>query len=212
MKKKRINLREILTLSIGAVMFIIGLSALIYVCNDTIPNNLKLPAEVWGTVSDWMMILVTIVTAVLLLLTFESQRKVQEDQNLLYELEQKKYLATIKPFFTVAQEEEDYGEGKKQLFVRLTLKEHPAYEINLNVIKREYVEESYGYNNPASLYPDNSFFVVITKDQPTCGTIFLNRVEVFNFTYKDKEGIEYKQIVYLHSGNRWTISGAEKVE
>lgn len=75
MKKKRINLREILTLSIGAVMFIIGLCALICVSNDIIPHNLKLPAEVWGTVSDWMMILVTIFTAVLLLLTLESQQK-----------------------------------------------------------------------------------------------------------------------------------------
>src|SRR5690606_797931 len=104
MKKKRINLREIVTLSIGAAMFIIGLSALIYVCNDTIPNNLKLPAEVWGTVSDWMMIFITVVTAVLLLLTLESQRKVQDDQRLMFQLEQKKHRDSFKPSFEFSVE------------------------------------------------------------------------------------------------------------
>lgn len=104
MKKKRINLREIVTLSIGAAMFIIGLSALIYVCNDTIPNNLKLSAEVWGTISDWMIIFITIVTAVLLLLTLESQRKVQDDQRLMFQLEQKKHLNSLKPSFEFSVE------------------------------------------------------------------------------------------------------------
>lgn len=101
MKKKRINLREIVTLSIGTGMFVLGLCALIYVSNDIVPDRSKLPANVWGTISDWMMILITIVTAVLLLLTLKSQKKVQDDQRLMFQLEQKKHRNSIKPAFDI---------------------------------------------------------------------------------------------------------------
>ncbi|WP_312697487.1 hypothetical protein [Sphingobacterium mizutaii] len=80
MKKKQFKLSEVITLTVGAIMFIIGISSLIYVYNDILPQSSKLPVSIWGTVSDWVIVFITIVTAVLLLLTLKSQKEVQADQ------------------------------------------------------------------------------------------------------------------------------------
>jgi len=54
-------------------------------------------AQVWGTVSDWVMIAVTLATAVLLLLTLKSQKEVQRTQNELFRIESIRFKESIKP-------------------------------------------------------------------------------------------------------------------
>lgn len=88
---KRLNIREIITLSIGAIMFLIGVCALIFVGNDIIPDESKLSSGVWGTVSDWVIIIITLISAILLLLTLKSQIEVQKDQNVLHNIEVKRF-------------------------------------------------------------------------------------------------------------------------
>ncbi|MDP4239652.1 MAG: hypothetical protein Q8904_09325 [Bacteroidota bacterium] len=53
--------------------------------------------EIWGTVSDWVMIAVTFATALLLLLTLKSQKKVQQTQNELFRIEKIRFKESIKP-------------------------------------------------------------------------------------------------------------------
>ena len=48
--------------------------------------------EIWGTVSDWVMITVTFATAFLLLLTLKSQKEVQRTQNELFRIEKRGYI------------------------------------------------------------------------------------------------------------------------
>lgn len=48
----------------------------------------------WGTVSDWVMVIVTFITAGLLIWTFR-------DQQLLKKIEQIRYMDSIKPYFDV---------------------------------------------------------------------------------------------------------------
>lgn len=58
-------------------------------------------AEVWGTVSDWVMIAVTAGTAVFLFLTLRSQIKVQKAQQKIMRIEYNKFLDYIKPELTI---------------------------------------------------------------------------------------------------------------
>lgn len=53
--------------------------------------------EVWGTVSDWVIIIVTVATAFLLLLTLKSQKEVQRTQNELFRIENIRFRESIKP-------------------------------------------------------------------------------------------------------------------
>lgn len=54
-------------------------------------------AEVWGTVSDWIMIMVTSVTAYFLYKTLRSQKDVQQAQNKLLKIEQIRLREDFKP-------------------------------------------------------------------------------------------------------------------
>lgn len=54
----------------------------------------------WGSVSDWVMIAVTIVTAIFLYKTLKSQKEVQQVQNELFKIERTKFNESIKPILS----------------------------------------------------------------------------------------------------------------
>ncbi|GEM_PF-2814130 len=56
-------------------------------------------SEVWGTVSDWVMVVVTTLTAIFLYFSLKSQRQVQKMQQSLTIIEQNNYLHKIRPDF-----------------------------------------------------------------------------------------------------------------
>ncbi|HVW97057.1 MAG TPA: hypothetical protein VHA56_13890 [Mucilaginibacter sp.] len=60
-------------------------------------SHLVFPAEVWGTVSDWVMIVVTTITAYFLYKTLRSQKDVQKAQNKLLQIEQVRLREDYKP-------------------------------------------------------------------------------------------------------------------
>ncbi|SHM44361.1 hypothetical protein [Flavobacterium chilense] len=53
--------------------------------------------EIWGTVSDWLMVAVTTLTAYYLYKTLKSQKEVQITQNRLFEIESVRFRESIKP-------------------------------------------------------------------------------------------------------------------
>lgn len=53
--------------------------------------------NIWGTVSDWFMAIVTTVTAYYLYKTLQSQKEVQITQNKLFEIESIRFRESIKP-------------------------------------------------------------------------------------------------------------------
>lgn len=59
--------------------------------------NFTFQADVWGTVSDWVMIVVTLATAYFLWQTLKSQKEVQQTQNRLLKIEQLKLREDFKP-------------------------------------------------------------------------------------------------------------------
>ncbi|MGM1429570.1 hypothetical protein ACS126_09945 [Sphingobacterium lactis] len=80
---------------VGVAFAIFGFSFII--CYDT--NDLfRLPfnSNVWGTASDWIMIVVTIFTAIFLVRTFNEQKRSNDIQN-------EKHLKNILPKFLIYQ-------------------------------------------------------------------------------------------------------------
>ena len=55
--------------------------------------------DIWGTVSDWFMVIITAITAFYLYKTLQSQKTVQETQNKLFEIETIRFRESIKPVF-----------------------------------------------------------------------------------------------------------------
>jgi hypothetical protein len=54
---------------------LLGASGLVYGLNNLLPIRYHLDSEIWGTVSDWMIIFLTLVTAVFLYKTLRSQQR-----------------------------------------------------------------------------------------------------------------------------------------
>lgn len=65
-------------------------------------------ADVWGTVSEWVMVVVTLGTGIAIILTFLEQRKVTESQLKLQEIETDRYRKEIRPRFELKNERKPY--------------------------------------------------------------------------------------------------------
>jgi len=63
--------------------------------------------EVWGTVSDWFIAIVTSITAYYLYQTLKSQKEVQETQTKLFEIEKFRFSESIKPILKFTQPTND---------------------------------------------------------------------------------------------------------
>lgn len=105
MKKK--NGHTNLVLSASAGMLIISICTFIYIYNDIFPDTKKFNAEVWGTVSDWMVIAITVVTAVYLYRTLKSQMEVQKMQQEITQIETHIFRERIRPILNILDQEYD---------------------------------------------------------------------------------------------------------
>lgn len=104
-------------------------------------------SEVWGTVSDWVMIAVTAITLYYLRKTLQSQLEVQRTQTQLAEYEKHRFLLSIKPTFNTTTEwEDDYlivqhhctNATAKNTFV--TIKGRDKYHFILNYTSNDTLE------------------------------------------------------------------------
>lgn len=99
MKKKNDHINLVLSASAGMLIF--SICTFIYIYNDIFPDTEKFNADVWGTVSDWMIIAVTVVTAVFLYRTFASQQEIQKMQQKLTDIEDFKFRNELLPSFEI---------------------------------------------------------------------------------------------------------------
>lgn len=147
--------------------------------------------EVWGTVSDWVMVFVTIGTAIFLIKTFLEQKKIND-----FQLEN--YRESILPHFTVHTDvHQDSGQGGRYLYVKMLLKEN---SVSFFAVK--------SYNSNFINGEDNLPIFTILKDtivKVKCKTSTPPVSEAimthaFTFEFKDKKGNKYKQSVFAREG------------
>ena len=101
--------------------------------------------DIWGTVSDWVMIAVTSATVVLLLFTLKSQKDVQRTQTELFRIENIRFRESIKPVlkYSVSKHKAQSSDEKKKLLTIEVINEtsSPALKISRFVAENEQTQQ-----------------------------------------------------------------------
>jgi hypothetical protein len=97
------------------------------------------PADVWGTVSDWVMVGVTAITASYLYRTLKSQQEVQKTQAELYKIESIRFKESIKPtlHYSGTTEMMKPGEADKRILTITVTNETDSSALNITKILTE---------------------------------------------------------------------------
>lgn len=232
-KKKYENSALILN---GLIMIACG-AILIDKLNYLITEDKKLSPEIWGTVSDWFMVLVTLVTAVFLYKTLKSQMDVQKQQSILANIEIKRFRKTVLPKIFIGEKSLtssfDTANNLYNLFYTLVFAENPALDVtiysnmklNINLINKEYPQFIYEGKNDdtdiAKLYK----YEMSGTTKPNTGilinfklieNLILDSYKSFNDTiiirFRDIENYEYEEkIHFIKSKNSDTILLEKKI-
>jgi hypothetical protein len=153
-------------------------------------------ADIWGTVSDWVMISVTAITAFFLFKTLKSQKEVQQTQNEMFRIESIRFKESIKPVLKYAATItlNSGVEGKNKLTVEVT-NETNTVALNIALIpardkhtsqihiltpdvKRDHLTKG---DNPLLYH-----FLVDSNSQ-------ISNCVNFSINYQDIAGTKYKQ-------------------
>ena len=173
------------------------------------------PVEIWGTVSDWIMILVTAGTAYLLWRTLKSQQEVQSAQNRLLEIEQIKLIKEFKP---VIDYKDFHDETRQRFLDKLTngsdflsvaaknLDENIAINYDFITANNSQVEVVEKFFPQPSLIKGDEFaaihFIIKNLNNENPITYIFH----FLFTYNDLIGTKYQQRVYCTKDENGMIS------
>ena len=156
------------------------------------------PVELWGTVSDWAAVILTVLAAYFVYLTLKSQKDVQQKQTVLFKIESIRFEESIKPVLKYIANLDEFkpdDEKKQILTIKVTnVKENAALEISKIVEKNEQTNQIFIPLNFSSTRNHLS-----KGDEPL---LFHFLVEgdlsfvTFALTYEDINGTKYKQGVY----------------
>ncbi|MFI5159064.1 MAG: hypothetical protein ACHQF4_09375 [Sphingobacteriales bacterium] len=171
-------------------------------------------SDVWGSVSEWAMVLVTIATAFLLLrtlrvqrLTLEDQLKVTKTQQNIQLIEVMRHREEIKPRFDLAIQKPPFhyqfdAEGVNVLTLRFSLNENPITSLKFEIKECDKgFSHQYGTAAPYPFGPMNSKYLFgmelryHAKDLSLGALAALKLHIIFGLTFTDIKGNEYEQIL-----------------
>jgi hypothetical protein len=156
-----------------------------------------------GSLADWVMVLVAIVSAVFLWHTLQSQRIVQRDQQAITKIEQERFRNEIMPIFTL----EPYGdpdftigdEIKIHLFLQFRILKHHARNVSFSVMPQMHTCILNGIMpGDVSLIDEN--YSELADLYISVGELFYNRLYwavSFRVDYQDLSGNKYFQTFSL---------------
>jgi len=159
--------------------------------------------EIYGTISDWVMIIVTTVTAIFLYKTLKSQKEVQQTQTELFKIENLRFKESIKPILKYSASIDKFKcneDNKKILTIEVTNETNSlALEISKVLTKNEY---------PIQIFIPTGFSDsrnhLVKGDQPLFYNFLIDSklsFVPFNIYYKDIAGTKYKQGVLCTCDN-----------
>jgi hypothetical protein len=157
------------------------------------------PADVWGTVSDWIMIFVTSVTAIFLYKTLQSQKEVQLAQNDLLKIEQYRLRESKKPILKYFRMFGFVPANLSHDFISISISnesQNPALNVKITLHKNQVADINFYGDVPQHLIPNGgnlvpNFYIKSLENQIPF------RVD-FTVTYEDEIGTKYKQESYFN--------------
>lgn len=159
----------------------------------------KFDPEIWGTVSDWLMVAVTTLTAYYLYKTLQSQKDVQITQNKLFEIETVRFRESIKPVLKYKISDNIIIPGEKEnsrvYTVEITNETHnTAFEISVDHSEMEGVNRvAWAPQKQNHLTKDNGIYLLHFLIEDFGSHHYI----IFSISYKDVSGTKYKQGVLL---------------
>mgnify|MGYP006924698141 CR=1 FL=1 len=156
---------------------------------------LPFKSGVWGTFSDWLMVIVTGITAVYLIKTFDEQKAAND-------LSGKIYMNSIRPYFTIELDAEE-GQG----YIKLTAKNNTIRNFTITNCDTNFIHNQIIPQTSDKVAKENNVFMPIV-DRPRNRLVFAP-MPIVKLCYSDEEKNYYFQQVYFQSGPDWTISDPE---
>jgi hypothetical protein len=149
-------------------------------------------SEVWGTVSDWVLIIVTFFTALFIYRTLKAQVKVSSDQHQLLNIEQRKYRKMFEPEFSVQGGSHLIGDGRK-FYLNLSLEKNNAYNIIIEIDRAPYFPDRKFENKKDELKIGGTFSIInlvpLQLEEPHDAQLNIS------VRYCDINGEPYRQII-----------------
>ncbi|UCS95419.1 hypothetical protein KZP23_10585 [Echinicola marina] len=102
--------------------------------------NQPFSPDIWGTVSDWAMVVVTSLTAIFLILTFREQQRITSIENY-------KHVQNIKPYFELKpkllgiKQEGENGEFSAVVTFDYYVRNSDAYDVEFNMSRKLYPKD-----------------------------------------------------------------------
>jgi Ca2+/Na+ antiporter len=155
--------------------------------------------EIWGTVSDWLMVAVTTLTAYYLYKTLKSQKEVQTTQNKLFEIETVRFRESIKPVLKYKISENIITPGEKENSRVYTIEiinetHNTAFEISVDHSEMEGVNRiAWAPQKQNHLKKDEGIYLLHFLIE----NFGSHHYVIFSISYKDVSGTKYKQGVLL---------------
>lgn len=165
--------------------------------------------DVWGNVSDWVMITVTALTALFLWRTLRSQIDIQTLQTKLFDIEKERFRSEILPVFSICIDNEQLEfEGDEIVFdigfLSIVLNQHWAYKV---AIKLSDGSGSKSSDHRWALSEADMFF---QKQEPFTATIITGEFNGkrhseqyyfsldLNIRYEDRDKNIYEQQAHIY--------------
>jgi hypothetical protein len=160
-------------------------------------------ADVWGTASEWVMIIVTTVTAYFLWKTLQSQKEVQETQNRFLKIEQLRVKEAFKPKLSYTRFLESFKiEEPDKIPICIAVRNtslSPALNFNCTLLKRgEDITQFVFKPQVRTLAHDGPYaelFFLINHEQGKKTDCLI----YFEVEYEDVAGTRYHQLVIFDS-------------
>src|SRR5690606_29713222 len=138
-------------------------------------------SSVWGTASDWIMVIVTICTAIYLILTFRQQKKA-------IDISLKNHRKSIMPRLSITTNEIQRVNELKYLGVDVN--ENDLYNINVEYHTKNFNAITTAY--PSFLSKGQGFWMYLSR----FNLFHLGaETKIATFTFEDVEGNKYSQIL-----------------
>ncbi|MGS2738761.1 hypothetical protein [Sinomicrobium sp. M5D2P17] len=116
-------------------LFALLITIIIYksidIANELLPEDKKYSAEIWGTVNDWIIYGVMLVTAVFLYQTLQSQMKVQKMQQKLMDIEDFKFRRELMPRFDIQGDPPEYKKNHILTKYNVIVRDNDAQNISI---------------------------------------------------------------------------------
>jgi len=193
----------------GFICFLCIIYVVIKLLNYLYPNIdlYKRPflTDVWGTVADWVMIIVTTITAALLIMSLRAQKKAND-------IAYKNYLLSIKPKFSVNDGIVNAVGGNLGFIIELELHNNGVYCFEVINFDSNYLSAPSQYTHADTMFPGAKYYLVLDNNITTIIGSNAEAHFLAEIAFTDIDGNYYRQLIFTTIINTVYITDPESLE